>query len=251
MTYNNSQNSIDEKTFEANNVMFQRIKAEFESKGFLLLTKQSDKNTFTEKYRKSSELSKLKGKSIERRQIFGLDSLKNTSDFYIPLEKFLQVIVAFKVGGLEAFTQKKDVLNPNSQTYTSVIDFIKSSNVTTDVLLSLYLLYMRAEKDKNAWSRTNYYVYATPISFYLIDAFKRYECKNDINQIMPLLSTKQLVDKVIKIYTIACDNYTTQFTERNKVEYIKMIKMSIDYSLLKTCRDQAERNIVTMSAFAN
>ena len=49
VTYNNSQNSLDEKQFVANNELFQRLKAEFADKGFLLLTKQSDATTCRKK----------------------------------------------------------------------------------------------------------------------------------------------------------------------------------------------------------
>ncbi|SHE57319.1 AIPR protein [Tissierella praeacuta DSM 18095] len=48
--YTNSQNSIKESTFIANRSEFLRLQTEFERKGFLLLIKQSDKHTFSEKY---------------------------------------------------------------------------------------------------------------------------------------------------------------------------------------------------------
>ena len=241
VTYNNSQNSIDEKTFVANNELFQRYQNEFEAKGFLLLIKQSDKNTFAEKYKKSSEFSKFKGLSIERRQTFGLDSLKKINEFHIPLEKLEQVVLAFKLGGLAAFTQKKDVLKPDTSTYNAIVEFMRSPSVTTDILLNLYLLYMRAEKEKNALSRTGKYKMATPISFYMIDAFKRYECKDDVTQSVNQLATREKIDKLIKMYTGTCDMYANQFTEQKHVDYIKMIKLDIDYPLLKTCHDTFER----------
>ncbi len=241
VTYNNSQNSIDEKTFVANNELYQRIKNEFEAKGFLLLTKQSDKNTFAEKYKKTSDFTKFKGLSIERRQIFGLESLKKIPEFYIPLEKLLQVILAFKIGGLAAFTLKKDVLKPDTSSYNAIIEFIKSSSVTTDILLNLYLLYMRAEKEKNTLSRTGKYKMATPISFYMIDAFKRYECKDDVTQTVEQLSTKERVNYLIKLYIGTCDLYAEQLTENKQIDYIKMIKLDIDYALLRSCHDTFER----------
>ncbi len=237
VTYNNSQNSIDEKTFVANNELYQRIKNEFESKGFLLLTKQSDKNTFLEKYSKPSDITKLRALSIERRQTFGLDSLKKITDFYIPLEKLLQVILAYKVGGLDAFTMKKDVLKPDTATYNAIIGFIRSTSVTTDILLNLYLLYMRSEKEKNANSRTDKYKMATPIPFYLIDGFKRFECKDDVTQINVQLGSKEAVDRIMKVYTATCAMYANQFTTQNNIDYIKMIKLNIDYTLFKNFHD--------------
>lgn len=52
VTYNNSQNSLDEKQFVANTELFQRLKSEFSEKGFLLLTKQNDKNANATEYKK-------------------------------------------------------------------------------------------------------------------------------------------------------------------------------------------------------
>ena len=53
--YNNSQNSIDEKNFVANNNTFNRLKKRFEDKGFLLLIKQSDKNSYKNRYKSISK----------------------------------------------------------------------------------------------------------------------------------------------------------------------------------------------------
>ena len=84
--YNNSQNAIDEKTFVANSSEFRRLQIEFEKKGFLLLIKQSDKNTFSEKYK---VITKLKEANSERLKKFGLEEMKKVGDVFIPLEKLL------------------------------------------------------------------------------------------------------------------------------------------------------------------
>ncbi len=244
VTYNNSQNSIDEKTFVANNDLFQRIKNEFETKGFLLLTKQSDQNTFKEKYGKTSELTKLRGKSVERRSIFGLESLKKLTDFYIPLEKLLQVVLAFKDGGLSSYTLKKDVLKPETKTYNTVVEFIKSSNITTDILLDLYLLFLRAEKDKKNNSGEG--KIPAPISFYLIDGFAKYECKSrDGKLISNNIDTREKVDKILKVYTMVSRNYAKKYINKHSIDYTKMIKMDIDYNMLSEERD----NVLEMFEF--
>ncbi len=232
VTYNNSQNSIDEKTFVANNEIFQRLKNEFEQKGYLLLIKQSDKNTFSKKYENKSDLIKFLGKSISRRQIFGMESNKNLTDFYIPLERILQVILAFKEGGLQAYTLKKDVLKPETVTYKNVTEFIRSSNVTTEVLLNLYLLFLRSEREKNYNSRNPDSTEAAPIPFYLIDGFSKFECKErSTSLIAKNLSTREQINKLIKQYTIVTLRYTSRFIKDNKTEYIKMIKMPINYEM--------------------
>ena len=237
VTYNNSQNSLDEKTFVANNELFQRIKSEFADKGFLLITKQSDTNTYAEKYKKKSELTKLQMASITKRQLFGLESLKKIGDFEIKLEKFLQVILAFKVGGLAAYTMKKDVLKPETQSYNTVIEFIKASNVTTDVLLNLYLLYLRFEKEKSL--QTGKFSTATPIPFYSIDGFSRFECEGETKRISENLSSAQSISRLMRIYCVTCNSYATQFMAIHSIDYTKMIKTEIDYNTLKSCHSSA------------
>ena len=240
VTYNNSQNSLDEKTFVANNELFQRIKNEFAEKGFLLITKQSDSNKYAEIYKKKSEITKLQMLSISRRQIFGLETLKRVTDFEIVLEKFLQVILAYKVGGLYAYTMKKDVLKPETQTYNTVVEFIKASNITTDVLLNLYLLYMRFEKEKNEQSQKGNYSTTTPIPFYSIDGFSRYECDKDTKRINELLTSPKYISKLMRIYTVTCRSYAKQFMLQQQIDYTKMIKTEIDYNLFESCHESAE-----------
>lgn len=231
VTFNNSQNSLDEKQFVANNELFQRLKAEFAEKGFLLLTKQSDTATYSANYKKKSDLSKLQMLSITRRQLFGLETLKRVTDFEIPLEKFLQVILAFKVGGLDAYTMKKDVLKPETQTYNTVIEFIKSSNATTDVLLNLYLLYLRFEKEKKIQSGK--YATASPIPFYAIDGFSRYECGGDVKKINEIITSPQSITKLIKVYRSTCNTYAKRYMAQQNTDYTKMIKAAIDYDLFQ------------------
>lgn len=234
VTYNNSQNAIDEKSFVANNETFQRIKTEFEKKGFLLLTRQSDKESFKTKYAKKSDLTKLKGRSVARRTQFGLDTLSKVQDFFIPLEKLLQVVLAFKESGLSAYTLKKDVLKINTKTYNTVTEFIKSSNVTTDTLLDLYLLFMRSEKEKNKKSDDT----TSPISFYLIDCFSKFECcERDSKLIGKNIDSAAKVEALISMYKFVTKQYTKKFTKDHSVEYIKMIKMDIDYDLMEEYRE--------------
>lgn len=248
VTYNNSQNSLDEKQFVANNELFQRLKSEFAEKGFLLMTKQSDAATYSSTYKKKSELTKLQMLSISRRQLFGLESLKKVTDFEIPLEKFLQVVLAFKVGGLDAYTMKKDVLKPETQTYNTAIEFIKSSSATTDALLNLYLLYVRFEKEKKAQSGK--FATATPIPFYAIDGFSRYECGHDIKKIAEILTSPKDVTKIMRIYCVACNTYATEYMKQQNTDYTKMIKAAIDYDIFQTSHSTAVSMYEMMSSFA-
>lgn len=77
--YNNSQNSINEKAFVANTEMFFRMQREFESKGFLLLVKQSDKNKFSNEYRTATALLDRSAALISR---FSLSNKHRAADFF-------------------------------------------------------------------------------------------------------------------------------------------------------------------------
>lgn len=230
VTYNNSQNSIDEKTFVANNSTFNRLKTEFESKGFLLLIKQSDKNSYSTQYK---NVTKLKEKSHERLEKFGLTSLNKVIDFFVPLEKLLQVVIAFALGGYDAYTKKSNLLKDTTKQYQTAIDFIKDDNITTDSLIDLYLLYKKADLCKSNSEENRF-----PIPYYLIDGFAKYECNERIsNQISKQLSDLQSIENIIKLYTAVTKAYTRDINETNIIDYNKMIKQPVNFKSLGKQRD--------------
>lgn len=230
VTYNNSQNSIDEKTFVANNSTFNRLKTEFESKGFLLLIKQSDKNSYSTQYKNAT---KLKEKSYEKLEKFGLTSLNKVTDFFVPLEKLLQVVIAFALGGYDAYTKKSNLLKDTTKQYQTAIDFIKDDSITTDSLIDLYLLYKKADLCKSNSEENRF-----PIPYYLIDGFAKYECNERIsNQISKQLSDHQSIENIIKLYTAVTKAYTRDINETNIIDYNKMIKQPVNYKSLGKQRD--------------
>lgn len=238
VTYNNSQNSIDEKTFVANNSIFNRLKNEFESKGFLLLIKQSDKNTYSNQYKNTT---KLKERNHERLEKFGLTSLDKVSDLFIPLEKLLQVIVAFSLGGYDAYTKKSNLLKDKTKQYQTAIDFIKDNSVTTDLLIDLYLLYKKADLCKSNSEENRF-----PIPYYLIDAFAKYECNERTpHNISEQLKDSKNIETIIKLYAAVTKAYTREFNESNIVDYNKMIKQPVNYQLLNKLRD-ALKDVIGM-----
>lgn len=230
VTYNNSQNSIDEKTFVANNSTFNRLKTEFESKGFLLLIKQSDKNSYSTQYKNAT---KLKEKNHERLEKFGLTSLNKVRDFFVPLEKLLQVVIAFALGGYDAYTKKSNLLKDTTKQYQTAIDFIKDDSITTDSLIDLYLLYKKADLCKSNSEENRF-----PIPYYLIDGFAKYECNERIsNQISKQLSDHQSIENIIKLYTAVTKAYTRDINETDIIDYNKMIKQPVNYKSLGKQRD--------------
>ena len=227
--YNNSQNSIDEKTFVSNKGIFSRLQNEFEKRGFLLLIKQSDKNKFANNYK---AISKLKEANLQRTSRFGLMPIKKAKDVFIPLEKLLQVICAFASGGYVAYVKKSNMLKYNSEQYNIAINFIKSIN-SIDTLLDLYLLYKRAEEEKGKKSDSR-----APIPYYLVDCFARYECKERTAKlILQELSSNDKIEYIIKLYTAVTKAYTKEYFSKNNVDYNKMIKQPIKYEILDSQRD--------------
>ena len=228
--YTNSQNSIDEKTFVANTDTFIRLQNEFESKGFLLLIKQSDKNEFANKYRVSTKLKELSSERINR---FGLNEVKKASDVYIPLEKFLQVINAFVAGGYVAYVKKSSMLKFGSEQYQTAINFIKNGFVTNEVMLDLYMLYKRAEQTKKEKNDSR-----TPIPYYLIDGFAKYECEGRRpEKIVEQLSDKDKINKVVNLYTAVSKAYTREYSKKFNIDYNKMIKRNVEYDIFDSQRD--------------
>lgn len=226
--FNNSQNAIDEKTFVANTAQFLRLQNEFESRGFLLLIKQSDKNSYSVKYKVSTELKKLNSERLIR---FGLPEMTNLSDVHIPLEKLFQIINAFCVGGEVAYKNKSNMLKYGSKEYNRAVSFIKST--TTDQLLDLYLLYRRAEKAKKEEKEARY-----PIPYYLIDGFSLNECHGrKSEEIIESLNDNGKVEYIIKLYKAVTKAYTKEFFSKNEIEYNKMIKRPVDYEMFNKNRD--------------
>lgn len=227
--FNNSQNSIDEKTFVSNKGIFSRLQNEFEKRGFLLLIKQSDKNKFSNGYK---VVTKLKEANSQRLARFGLLQTKKAKDVFIPLEKLLQVICAFASGGYTAYVKKSNMLKYNSEQYNTAINFIKDVN-SIDTLLDLYLLYKRAEEEKSKKADSR-----APIPYYLIDCFARYECKERTAKlILNELSANDKVEHIIKLYTAVTKAYAKDYFAKYNVDYNKMIKQPIKYDILDNQRD--------------
>lgn len=231
VTYNNSQNAIDEKTFVANNNIFKRLQKEFEKKGFLLLIKQSDEYKYLELYKKPTLLL---DRNKELLETFGIEITK-TKQLTIKLEKLLQVILAFHSGGCDAYIKKSSLLKDNSMQHDIVKSFIKDENVTVDSLILLYLLYLKAEISKKESQDGR-----TPIPYYLIDGFALYDCNNRcVNNITQILKDKKNIEKILHVYKMTIVMYTKTYETKHNIDYNKMIKKTIDYDLFKTCYEAA------------
>lgn len=235
--YNNSQNSINEKNFVANNKLFERLQGEFEDKGFLLLIKQSDKQKFKDKYKSISGLKKLNDQNIKK---FKLKEIKKLADMHIDLDKLLQVINAFVEGGYIAYTKKGNMLKLDTPEYNRAVEFMQK--VTNDVILNLYLLYKKLEEEKKEDENRR-----TPISYYAIDCFAKFECGDrDSNKIKENLNSASKIEKLIKLSKLTSKNYIRDYKEKYGTEYNMMIKKQIDYDMISKGREQASDALETL-----
>ncbi len=224
--YNNSQNAINEKSFEANKSIFRNIQREFENRGFLLSVKQSDTNTFKTTRRFNDYREKL----LENSELFNL-KFEKIEDIIIPLEKLLQVLLSFDQGGYKAFTKKSYVLKTGSNENKSLIEFIKNGMYTFDDILRIYLLFLKAEKEKKESDDNR-----TPIPYYLIsflgEKFK-YKNKDAIRDaIQYMFSSNKTLNDIYGYYKNVTKQYKIQYKRQKDIEYNQMIKSAIDNELL-------------------
>lgn len=234
VTYNNSQNSINEKTFAATTDTFRRLQLELEGKGFLIAIKQSDKYSFKKKYTKVSSLLQNSSVFLEK---FGLQHA-SVGDFIIELEKLLQVFLAFCSNPTDAVQNKSKLLKVESTQHKTILEFIKNPEVTNNDKLNLLLLFLRAEADKKASSDRK-----SPNPFYLISWFAHYECQNDPKLISEKLKTKNEIDKAIKKYTYMFKRYWSLWKKQHEdAEYNTMIKSPIS----KDIQEDAYQTVLEM-----
>lgn len=232
VTYNNSQNSINQKTFIANSEQFKRLQTEFERKGFLICIKQSDKNKYTSLYKKVTPLKDLNQKQLDK---FGLKNITKTKDLLIDLEKFLQVILAFITNPQNAVQNKSKLLNPNTNQYNDVMNFIKDPEVTINTLLEIYLLYLRAEQEKKNSTDGR-----TPIPLYLIYCFAKYSCDLNSAHVLKELESNEKIEKLIALYKATIQGYSTGWKAKNyDKDYNAMIKASLENQLLDNAYSMA------------
>lgn len=223
--FTNSQNSINEKAFASTTEYFLRIQEHFLEKGFLLLVKPSDKH----KYSKLTPVEKNKLIAKASKAIKNIDSnFTRITDIAIPLDKLLQVALAYIKDGYFAYTKKSQVLKPTSELYKTFSTKI-TEYLTVDNLIYLYLLYRKAEIDKKSSEDQK-----TPMPYYLISYMSFYlkeKNSNNLNKVIEMISEKSK-DDFNKIYDYFKD-LTAQYKAESPLEYNVMIKNKIDKKILE------------------
>lgn len=235
VTYNNSQNSIDQKTFEASSDEFKRLQIEFLRKGLLICIKQSDKYQYTKvTYKKADALMKLNAELMKK---YGMTHLTHTKDFLVILDKFLQVILAFVSTAQDAIQKKSRLLIPGTEQNKKVLEFIRRDDVTINALCSLWMLYIRAEYERGDGKKRG--DGKIPIPLYLIHCLSKYECKGDPQKITSVLASEEKIKKLISLYKMTITGYFTSWQKKYSGGYNDMIKSQIDDTIMDQSRQMA------------
>lgn len=230
--FTNSQNAISDKAFASKKNYFLNIQSEFVKRGYLLLVKPSDKAKYTSEYNDPVEFKKLQNKAKSFDERLDLHSSK-LSDYMIPLEKLLKVLLAFRENGYIAFTRGSSVLKPNSPMYK---DF--SLNIETwctiDNMLLLYLMHYKAEKEKKASESKRF-----PIPYYVM-SFIGASCKDKApselkKQLDFLFQSKENFLPIYNFYKELTTAYAENVRDYYNMDYNIMIKQEMFPSIFDNC----------------
>ncbi len=226
--YTNKQNFINENAFGAKTHLFSKIQKGLKERGFLLLVKPSDKHILTTSHSSDKDTNELLELANKFSNKIGLN-LTSLSDLFIPIDKLLQVYLAFITDGYKAYTKKNAVLKVGSEIYKDYSLKI-DSYLSFDNIIRLYLIYTKAENEKIKSGEAK-----NPIPYYLIgflgyfiknkekynDALKRlFEENNDVFPDLYLYLSK------------LTSQYKKFFLAKTNEEYNAMIKKPIDIKLL-------------------
>lgn len=236
--YTNSQNAISDKAFASKKNYFLNIQSEFIKRGYLLLVKPSDKTKYSIEYKDHVEFTKLQIKAKPFNDKLDIHSSK-LSDYMIPLEKLLKVLLAFRENGYVAFTRGSSVLKPNSPMYREFSLNIETW-CTIDNMLLLYLMHDKAEKEKKSSENKRF-----PIPYYIM-SFIGMACKDKTpselkNQLDHLFESKSQFLPIYLFYKELTSAYAENLREYNNMDYNVMIKQEILTSIFDNCYKNSMR----------
>ena len=224
--YNNSQNKIDDKNFVANKQIFLDLQKYLKNYWLLLAVKQSDMH----KFEQEENFNNYRPKLSEAESLFGL-SFSKLSDIEVQLDKFLQVLLAFKDWGYAAYTKKPQILKFDNHVHDWLIDFIKNWYLTHKDYADLFFLFLKSEIDKK-----NSDDLKTPIPYYLLWFIGRElrwltweEYRKNVRYIF---SDKKIFDTIYMFYKKITKRYERKMSEVRMLQYNKMIKTDIDENIL-------------------
>jgi hypothetical protein len=230
--FTNKQNGLTEKAFAANTDEFTNMQKGFKDRGFLLLVKGGNMQTAKKEYADKKKLNELMFNSKKRTSSLNLE-ISRLSDLFIPIEKLLQVFLAYRLDGYFAYTKKPDLLDASS-TYHLDYALKMQDSLTYDQILALWLIYKKAESE-----RRNSEDGKVPIPLYVIGFLSAFiKNKEDKPENFKKFATEFFnLDQATleRVYGFLCDltsSYKMAMLHEKKVEYNEMIKLPIDNEIL-------------------
>jgi hypothetical protein len=228
--YNNKQNAINENAFGARKKIFEKIQVEFKERGFLLLVKPSDKNVFLKEYAKDVDSNRLLGLANSYASKIGMH-FNSVSEVLIPLEKLIQVYMAFIKDAFYAYTKKNMVLKQTSDVYKE-FSLNLNRDLTHDNLIRLYLIYLKAENARKISDDRK-----SPIPYYFINFMgELMRNKSKLNgNIEDLFESKNVIFNSLSSYlSKLTSQYRKEYLKQEKNEYNEMIKKPINPVILNS-----------------
>lgn len=227
--YTNKQNAISDKAFASNMDIFDRMKKEFEERGFLLFVKPSDKNSYRDKLSKTDRAKLIQKANVT---ISKMDiPIVNYTDIGIPLEKLLQVFLALMKTGYFAFTKKDQILKQDREIFQDYCLQIHNY-LTIDNMIKLYCLYKKAENERMQTQEKR-----MPIPYYIIgflgELIGEKSMENIHEKLNYIFSDSRIFSEAYKYLVLITRNYKRDY-ERSIVpgDYNSMIKKVIDGNVL-------------------
>ena len=156
-------------------------------------------------------------------------------DAMIPLEKLLQVLMAFMKDGYFAFTKKDSVLKRNSEIYKDFCTQIGKYFII-DNMIKLYFVFYKAEIEKKESGDKR-----TPIPYYVLGYLGKTVSDKNIKSINDTLSnifkTKEDFLEVYDFCKTLSTFYRKEYFDKYKLDYNIMIKRDIDYEVINKMKD--------------
>lgn len=229
--YTNKQNAISDKVFASDIDTYQRLQIEFEKRGFLLLVKPSDKNTYKTQLNKTSQANLIQKANITIRNL-GIQ-VANFTDLCIPLEKLLQVFLAFMRSGQFAFTKKSEVLKQNGEIFENYSSRIQDY-LSFDTMIQLYFLYKKSEQERLSPGSDK----RSPISYYVIgflgELIGEKSSTNIREKLDYIFGNPHIFSEAYKYLTKLTKRYKKTYEkDKSPGDYNTMIKRPIENSILK------------------
>lgn len=228
--YTNKQNAILEKAFVSNMDAFYRIQEEFEKRGFLLLVKPSDKNTYKTSLNKADRASLIQKANIT---VSKLDiQITRFSDLFVPLEKLLQVFLALMKSGYFAFTKKDQILKQSGEIFEKYSSHIQDY-LTVENMIRLYCLYKKAEQERLQSTDKR-----TPIPYYVIgflgELLGEKSADNIRMRLNCIFDDTHIFSEAYRYLTAITKSYKRTYEkDMEPGDYNIMIKRPIDSKVLK------------------